>query len=159
MATINAGDFDKIKGSHDIDIPTGDSEQVLGLAFMQNAGQAIGDNDLYPEGEYLLHKMDGLFDIHVIKHTKKDYTFVTRVYDHVIEEYNKELQFKKDQQAASDGKEGSLVYDVPVWVLFELALNVGVHPAINEEAFEKALWEYFPHLWIDESRAPKRLIK
>ena len=159
MATIDAADFEGFQGSHDIDIPTGDSEQVLGLAYMQNAGQAIGDSDLYPEGEYLLHKVNGMFDIYIIKQSKTDFTFVTRVYNHVIEAYHKELQFKKDQAAASDGKEGSLVYDVPVWVLFELALNVGVHPTIDEAAFEKALWDYFPHLWIDESKAPKRLIK
>ena len=159
MATIDATNFEGIKGSHDIDIPTGDNEQVLGLAYMQNAGQAIGDSDLYPEGSYLLHKIDGLFDIHVVKHSNTDFTFVTRVYDHVIEEYNKELQLKKDQRAASNGKEGSIVYDVPMWVIFELALNVGVHPSLDEKSFEKALWDYFPYLWIDQSKAPKRLIK
>ena len=160
MNTVTTGnDFEGIRdGNNRIDIPEGDNEQVLGMAFMQNAGQAIGEDDLYPPGEYVLHTFPGLFEVKVIKHNKIDYTFVTNVYDHVIQEYRKSLQLKKDQFAASDGKEGSMVYDVPIWVIFEMAMNLGVHPSFDEKTFEQALWDYFPDLWIDESKAPKRII-
>ena len=160
MTTISTdNNFGGIEDTTDkLDIPFGDNEQVLAMASFQNMGQAIGDDDLYPPGEYLLHRFPGVFDMFVIKHNKTDYSFVTRVMNHVLQEYRHGLQKKKDLFAASDKKEGGFIYDVPVWVIFELAMNCGVHPTIDEKKFEQKLWQYFPELWIDESKAPKRII-
>ena len=158
MSTITTdNDFGGIKDmSQDLDIPQGDNEQVLAMAAFQNMGQAMADNDLYPPGEYKLHTYPGLFEIVVVKNSNTDYAFVTRVYNHVIEQYKKELQLKKQMAEANTDKEQGLVYDVPVWVVFELAMNCGVHPALDEKKFEEKLWEYFPECYIDVSKAPKR---
>ena len=146
--------FDNIAADNrELDIPVGNSEQVLGLSYFQNTGKAIADNDIYPAGEYLLRKTPE-FEIWVVKQNKIDYTFITKVYDWAIESYHKELDDKKKIAALDGGRK--LVYDFPEWVLFELVMNLGVHPMDDEKKFEQALWDYFPDCWIDTDKAPKR---
>ena len=165
MAEINANDFDKYKAtdavSQEIDIPFGDSEFVLGMASFQNIGKAIVDNDLYPPGEYLLHKFPGAYSVFVVKHDSKNYTFVTNVVDAVYEDWWKGLQRRKDAKQYNESKgdkQEYAWYDVPMWIVTELMLNVGVHPAHDEAAFEQALWDYFPNCWISPEHAPRRII-
>ena len=159
MTEISTGDnFENITDmSSDLDISSGDNEMVMAMASMQNIGQALADSDLYPEGEYKLHTFPGMFEIVCIKHSKSDFTFVTRVYDHVIQEFNKTLETKR-QFVRDATTEDRPIYEVPIWVIFELAMNLGVHPAFDEKKFEQALWDHFPYLWLDESKAPKRII-
>ena len=160
MSTVTTdSNFSGIKDmSSDLDISSGDNEQVLALAAFQNMGQAIADDDIYPEGEYVIHTFPGMFQMVVIKHSKHDYTFVTKVYNHVIEDYKKQLQIKKDKVAANEGNDGNLTWDAPPWVVLELAVNLGVHPLLDEKSFEEALYKHYPYLWLDEKRAPKRII-
>lgn len=149
--------FTELKGSHDLDIPSGDSEQVLGLSYVQNAGQAIAEDEIYPAGDYIIHKKEGMYQILIQKESKQMYRFVIQVYDHIREGWEKGFALTKERWKDVEG-EDKPTYSVPIWIIFDLALNHNVHPLLDEKAFEQKLWETYPHLWIDESRAPKRII-
>lgn len=151
---------DVVDISNDLDIPTGDNEQVLAMAALQNVGQAIADNDLYPEGgNYLVHTFPGEFRIYVHKASKTEFYFVCDVYDYAIKEWEKKFEKKKVMSANLKAETGdSIPYDVPIWIIFDLLLNQGVHPFLDEKEFEQVLWDIYPKLWIDDSKAPKRII-
>lgn len=135
-------------------IPKGDNEQVLGLAAFQNMGKAIIDDDLYPPGNYLLHEVPNMMEVRIVKDSKVQYYFVVNVYDHVLAAYKKELDIKKKKSATAPKGE-KIWYDAPIWVVWDLALNQQVHPFFDEKEFEKALWENYPELWLDKSKAPR----
>ena len=157
MATITKDDV--VDTSHDLDIPHGDDEQVMGLAALQNMGKALSDSDLYPEGaSYLLHEIPNILRIYVHKETKTNFHFVCDVYDHAIADWKDNFEKKKALTQASTTEEGA-IYDVPIWIIFDLALNQGVHPLLDEKEFDQVLWDIYPELWIREDKAPKRLIK
>ena len=141
----------------EFDLLRGNTEQVLTYASFLNMGKAIAENDLYGPGEYKLHEIPGIGVAFVVKHNKQDYTFVMKVFKYAEEEYKKSLAKKKAKSDAAP-EDSKMVYDVPKWVMFELVMNLGVHPFIDEKEFEQALWDYYPRLWLDEKRAPKRMI-
>ena len=156
-------DFEKIAAGDDLDIPYGDNNQVMALATFQNTGKAIAENDIYPTGtNHLLHKTnDGLLRIYVHKESKDKYWFVIDVANVIAETHEKQLQKAKDRFATmTDEQKNTFVdwYDVPLWIIFDLALNHNVHPTLDEKQFEQALWNLYPRLWIDESKAPKRIM-
>ena len=156
-------DFEKITTGQDLDIPYGDNNQVMALATFQNTGKAIAEDDIYPEGtNHLLHKTsDGLLRVYVHKESKRKYWFVIDVANALAELHEKELQRAKDRFAAMTDEQRNTFsdwYDVPMWILFDLALNHNVHPMLDEKQFEEVLWNVYPRLWIDESKAPKRII-
>lgn len=152
-------DFDSIEEQGtDLDIPYGDNEQVLGLAAFQNMGKAIVDDDLYPEGNYLLHSIPNMMEVRVIKESKTSYHFVINVYNHVLEAYNKELDIKKKMFESNPESNEHIIYDAPIWIIWDLALNQQVHPFIDESEFEKVLYAQYPDLWINKAKAPKRII-
>ena len=157
MAEINVNKFEDIKGDHELDIPTGGSEQVLGLSYIQNTGKAIANDEIYPAGQYTLHEIPGMLKIVIIKESKIKYNFAIVVNDEVIKDYHTKLDRMK--QVWSESTDVKPQYDVPVWVMFDLALNHGVHPLFDEKEFEQALWDNYPKLWIDETKAPKRIIR
>ena len=157
MATITKDDV--VDVGDDLDIPFGDNEQVLGLAAVQNMGKALSESDLYPTGaNYLLHQIPNVLQIYVHKETKDNFWFVCDVYDHAIADWKENFEKKKTMTQASTTSEGA-IYDVPIWIIFDLALNQGVHPLLDEKEFEQVLWDIYPELWIREDKAPKRLIK
>lgn len=149
--------FEELKGSHDLDIPAGDNEQVLGLSYVQNAGQAIAEDEIYPAGDYIVHEKKGMYRILVQKESKVMYRFVIQVYDHIREGWEKQFAKTKEKWQEVEG-EDKPTYSVPIWIVFDLALNHNVHPLLDEKAFEEVLWSQYPKLWIDESKAPKRII-
>ena len=137
----------------------GGDEQVMLASSVMNKGKAIVSNDLYPtQAEYLLHEIPGYIKISVYKESKSDFWFAVDVDDVAYNHYSQvELPRKKD---ASDRKKAisgeSTWYDVPPWIMFDLLLNHGVHPRLNETEFEAALWSMYPKLWLDPERAPRR---
>ena len=142
---------------NDLDISKGDSNQVMAMAAFQNMGKAVAEDDIMPPGaNYLLHNIPNILSIYVHKESKINYYFVIDVANIALSEYEKDLERKRAVSAASP--ENKAIYDVPIWILFDLALNRNVHPLLDEKEFEQVLWDVYPKLWLDESKAPKRII-
>ena len=158
-------DFDSLGSSdpmakaigEDIQITSGSDSEVAALANAFNTGKAIADDDInIPGADYPVAKLNGV-EIFVHKASKHDFYFIMDVPDTLVANYNNELQIKKQKTALSKAmNQGGMIYDVPAWIMFDLLLNHGVHPNLNEKHFEKVLWREYPDLWIDESKAPKR---
>ena len=154
--TLGSDPFQKAIGE-DLQISSGDDHEVAALANAFNTGKAIADNDVnIPGADYPVAKLSGV-EIFVHKASKDDFYFVMDVPDALVHNYNEELKVKKQKSALSKAmQQGSLWYDVPPWIMFDLLLNHGVHPNLHEKHFEKVLWREYPDLWIDTDRAPKR---
>ena len=151
----------------ELDITHGDNEQVLALAAFQNQGKAYADSDLYPVGhEYPIHHIPGVMKI---TYFKEDWggNFICRVYDHIKEAWEKDewqrnqriYEHQKDLKDENGNPCGMFpYYTVPMWIVFDLALNHSVHPKLDELEYEQTLWDCYPRLWHAEEHAPKRII-
>lgn len=144
---IKEDDFSNLKGS---------SEQVLGEAFVMDTGKALIEPDLFPEGTYPLHQGPG-FVVLAHKLANGNIKFEALVSKDI--EANFELELRDDRDANLHRPADQRVkYNCPPWIMALLLFEHNVSPHEDNEKFEKKLYENFPKFWIDNDRAPKRLI-
>ena len=134
----------------------GSSEQVLGEAFLLDTGKALIEPDLFNEGTYVLHQGSG-FVILVDKFKNGNVKFKAIV--HKDAETNFDLELQNDREANEHRPaDQKCKWNCPPWILALLLFEHDVHPEYDIEKFEKKLYENYPKFWLDEARAPKRLI-
>ena len=80
--------------------------------------------------------------------------FQVKVYDYARQEFEKELQERRDMNEHIS-EENKVVYHVAPWIIADLLMNHDVHPQNDEAAFEKKLWELYPRCWLNPAKAPR----
>lgn len=163
----NTNTFDDYGDEQEINVSAGSNEEVLLAGMLQNAGFTIADDDLTPPGQSVtLYKLqdkgqDPKLVIKFHKETKNGGRFQIQVEHTYRDMVLKELNLLREQyRNLSDEFKGDQFYGlqhfIPIWVHWQLILNFDVHPETDKQAYEQALWDNFPHCWIDDYTAPKR---
>ena len=139
----------------------GNSEQVLTAGYTADTGKAILTPDFLPVGQSFLVRQTPDYRCFVYKKSETEFIPTFQVFQHAEDRFRKELQDAKDlfsTLTSEQKKQFTAWYVVPEWIMFDISMNTGAHPSIDEAKFEQVLWDNYPHLWIDESKAPKSFI-
>ena len=135
----------------------GSSENVIANAFVMDTGKALTEADLLTEGTYPIHEAPGQYVLMAHKFKNGNVKFEARVMLTAEKLFDEELQ--RDRHANDLSPPDQRVkWNAPPWIMALLLLQHDVHPTWDQEAFEKALYTHYPKFWLDEARAPKRLI-
>ena len=148
-------EFEDYDAGDPFDQLTGSSDDVILGAYFANTAQAISENDLLTPGFYPVHHMKGQYQVFVEKLTNKTHRIIFQVYTYLEEEYKRHLKETHEcWQGRSDDFPMRPVYEVPQWMLIKLLVTQGVHPQIDEQAFERVLAREYPQAWITPSKMP-----
>ena len=135
----------------------GNSENVIANAYALDTGKALTETDLLTEGTYPLHVAPGQYTLMVHKFKNGNLKFEARVLLTAEKLFDEELQRDRHANELS-APDQRVKWNAPPWILALLLFEHDVHPDWDMAAFEKALYTHYNKFWLDEARAPKRLI-
>ena len=134
----------------------GSSENVLANAFIQNAGAALTEADLFTQGSYPIHHEPGMFTIYAHKTGKNEIELRTVVEDHAFDAWKAEAQLEREANEHRP-KDQRCKTVVPYWVMAEMMFRFDFNPDVDStETFQNLVWLHYPHCWVDAHSAPKR---
>ena len=135
----------------------GSSENVIANAMVMDTGKALTEADLLTEGTYPLHVAPGQYTLMAHKMKNGNIKFEARVMLTAEKLFDEELQRDRHANELS-APDQRVKWNAPPWIMALLLFEHDVHPDQDIVAFEKALYTHYHKFWLDEARAPKRLI-
>lgn len=134
---------------------SGGSEEVLAGAFALDTGKALTETDLFPEGTYPLHTSPGQYILLAHKVANGNIRVEARVYKSAEALFELELERDRARNELVP-KDQKCKYNCPPWAMALLLFEHDTAP--GHDNFEKKLYENFPRYWLDDARAPRKLI-